>query len=106
MSGSFIAISTRATCSGFEIDSQGLSTGSRRASVHARSIRLNLFQYNPKMADDLRDVWEQRSGLTFDPWADLVSIIGTLDNIRGSRHPNAATWSIEQALKNAVNALS
>jgi len=58
------------------------------------------------MADDVRVVWEQRSGLTFDPWADLASIIGTLDNLRGRRHPNAAMWSIEAALKHAVRALS
>ena len=58
------------------------------------------------MADDVLTVWEQRSGLTFDPWADLASIIGTLDNIRRRRDPNAAMWSIEAALKNAVNALS
>ena len=58
------------------------------------------------MADDVRTVWEQRSGLTFDPWADLASIIGTLDNIRGRRDPNAAMWANEAALKHAVNALS
>jgi aminoglycoside phosphotransferase (APT) family kinase protein len=75
-------------------------------SIDPAHCRLNLFQYNPTMADDLLTVWEQRSGLTFEPWADLASIIGALDNIRGGRDPNAAMWSIEAALKNAVNALS
>ena len=55
------------------------------------------------MADDVRTVWEQRSGLSFDPWADLASIIGTLDSIRGRRDPNAAMWTIEAALKAAVS---
>lgn len=86
------------------VDWQWACVGPR--SIDPAHCRLNLFQYNPKMADDVRMVWEQRSGLTFDPWADLASIIGTLDNIRGRRDPNAAMWSIEAALKNAVNALS
>jgi hypothetical protein len=36
----------------------------------------------------------------------LATIVGTLDNIRGHRVPNAAMWSIEAAPKNAVDALS
>jgi len=86
------------------VDWQWACVGTR--SIDPAHCRLNLFQYNPKMADDVRTVWEQRSGLSFDPWADLASIIGTLDDIRGRRHPNAAMWSIEAALKNAVNALT
>jgi hypothetical protein len=58
------------------------------------------------MADDVRSVWEQRSGFSFDPWADLVSTIGTLDNIRGRRDPNAAMCTIEAALRSAVSELS
>ena len=58
--------------------------GPRSIDPHCRP---NLFQYNPTMADDVRTVWEQRSGLTFDPWADLASIIGTLDYIQGRRDP-------------------
>lgn len=86
------------------VDWQWACVGSR--SIDPAHCRLNLFQYNPVMADDVRTVWEQRSGLTFDPWADLASIIGTLDNIRGRRDPNAAMWAIEAAVENAVNALS
>jgi aminoglycoside phosphotransferase (APT) family kinase protein len=86
------------------VDWQWACVGPR--SIDPARCRLNLFQYNPTMADDVRIVWEQRSGLTFDPWADLASIIGTLDNIRGRRQPNAATSAIEAALKTAVNALS
>jgi aminoglycoside phosphotransferase (APT) family kinase protein len=86
------------------VDWQWSCVGPR--SIDPAHCRLNLFHYNRKMAEEVRTVWEQRSGLTFDPWADLVSIIGTLDNIRGRRDPNAAMWSIEAALKDAVSALS
>ncbi len=86
------------------VDWQWACVGPR--SIDPAHCRLNLFHYNPTMADDVRSVWEQRSGLTFDPWADLASIIGALDNIRGRRDPNAAMWTIEEALKNAVSALS
>lgn len=86
------------------VDWQSACVGSR--SIDPAHCRLNLFHYNPTMADDVRTVWEQRSGLTFNPWADLASIIGTLDDIRGRRQPNSAMWAIEAALKNAVQALS
>jgi aminoglycoside phosphotransferase (APT) family kinase protein len=86
------------------VDWQWACMGPR--SIDPAHCRLNLFQYSPTMADEVRTVWEQRSGLTFDPWADLASIIGTLDDLRRRRDPNAATWAIETALKNAVHALS
>ena len=86
------------------VDWQWACVGPR--SIDPAHCRLNLFQYSPTMADDVRTVWEERSGLTFDPWADLVSIIGTLDSIRRRRDPNAAMWAIEAALQQAVNALN
>ena len=86
------------------VDWQWACVGPR--SIDPAHCRLNLFHYSPTMADQVRTVWEQRSGLTFDPWADIASIIGTLDSIRRRRDPNAAMWAIEAALKHAVNALS
>jgi aminoglycoside phosphotransferase (APT) family kinase protein len=86
------------------VDWQWACNGPR--SIDPAHCRLNLFQYSATMADEVRTVWEQRSGLAFDPWADVASIIGTLDNLRRRRDPNAATWAIEKALKNAVHALS
>ncbi len=86
------------------VDWQWACVGPR--SIDPAHCRLNLFQYNPSMADEVRSVWEQRSGLMFDPWADLASIIGTLDQIRRPRRPNAARWAIEAALKDAVGALT
>jgi aminoglycoside phosphotransferase (APT) family kinase protein len=93
----------RARLSGV-VDWQWACVGPR--SIDPAHCRLNLFHYNPTTADDIRTVWEQRSGLSLDPWADLASIIGTLDNIRGRRDPSAAMWTIEAALKAAVSALS
>jgi len=86
------------------VDWQWACIGPR--SIDPAHCRLNLFHYSPTMADDVRAVWEQQSGLSFDPWADLASIIGTLDKIRGRRDANAAMWTIEAALKGAVDALS
>ena len=94
---------TRGRLSGI-VDWQWACVGPR--SIDPAHCRLNLFQYNPTMADEVRSVWEQRSGLTFDPWADLASIIGTLDQIRGRRQPDAAMGAIEAALEDAVSALS
>lgn len=54
------------------------------------------------MTDDVRTTWVERSGLACSPWADLASIIGTLDNLRGPRDRNAPTWSIEEALNKAI----
>jgi len=86
------------------VDWQWACVGPR--SIDPAHCRLNLFHYNPTMADEVRSVWEQRSGLRFDPWADLASIIGTLDHIRRRRQPNAAMGAIEAALKDAVKALT
>ncbi len=86
------------------VDWQAACVGPR--SIDPAHCRLNLFQYNPAMADDVRRLWEQRSGLTFDPWADLASIVGSLDHLRGRRHPNEATWAIEHALSAAVHDLT
>jgi aminoglycoside phosphotransferase (APT) family kinase protein len=86
------------------VDWQWACVGPR--SIDPAHCRLNLFHYSPTMADEVRTVWEQRSGLTFDPWADVASIIGTLDSIRRRRDPNAAMWATEAALKHATNALS
>lgn len=86
------------------VDWQWACVGPR--SIDPAHCRLNLWQYNPTMADEVLVVWEQRSGLKFHPWADLASIIGTLDNIRRRRTPNETMWAIEAALRHAVDTLS
>jgi len=85
------------------VDWQAACVGPR--SIDPAHCRLNLFRYDPGMADELRRVWEERSGLVFDPWADVVSIIGTLDELSTSRHASPALHAIEQALANAVSAI-
>jgi len=47
------------------VDWQWACVGPR--SIDPAHCRLNLFRYNPTMADQVRSVWEQRSGLSFDP---------------------------------------
>jgi len=71
-------------------------SGVGRASGGARSIPRLSTQPLPVQledADDVRTAWEQRSGPTFDPWADMVSIVGTLLNIRRRRESNMAMWT-------------
>jgi hypothetical protein len=53
----------------------------------------------------VRTAWEQRSGLTFDPWADIASIIGTLDD-PGPRRKMNAMFAIETARRGAVGELT
>ncbi len=85
------------------VDWQAACVGPR--SIDPAHCRLNLFRYDPGMADELRRVWEERSGLVFDPWADIVSIVGTLDELSTSRHASPALHAIEQALAHAVSAI-
>jgi aminoglycoside phosphotransferase (APT) family kinase protein len=82
------------------VDWQAACVGPR--SIDPAHCRLNLFRYDPGMADDVRRVWERRSGLEFDPWADIVSIIGSLDELSSHRHASTALHAIENALAHAV----
>lgn len=72
------------------------------AAIDPAHCRLNLFFSDAALADDLRVGWERASGCTFHPWADIVSIIGTLDGLRD--HPPGATVrrTLETALGEAV----
>ena len=85
------------------VDWQAACVGPR--SIDPAHCRLNLLRYDPGMADDVRRVWEQRSGLVFDPWADVVSIIGSLDELSSHRHASPALHAIENALAHAVAAI-
>lgn len=63
---------------------------------------MNLFQHQPHLADDLLKVWEERSGSRFDRWADLVSILGELDQFGRRRQANESKFWIERAVEQAV----
>ena len=86
------------------VDWQTACVGPR--SIDPAHCRLNLFQYQPQLADELLKVWEERCGLRFDRWADLVSILGDLDQIGRRRTPNETTFWIERAIEQAVAELS
>jgi aminoglycoside phosphotransferase (APT) family kinase protein len=76
------------------------------ASIDPGHCRLNMLYYEPDMADELRTIWEQRAQRTFDPWADVIAIIGMLDPMRNPKNPNKSRPAIEDTLARAVADLS
>lgn len=75
------------------------------ASIDPGHLRMNLLLYNATLAQELRATWQRRSGQTYHPWADVMSIIGFLDNLRDLPPGAAARHAIETALTDAVGAL-
>lgn len=72
------------------------------ASIDVGHCRLNMFHYSADQADQLRNAWERASGHAYDPWADVVSIIGILDTFRTHRRASTSLARIEHALAVAV----
>jgi aminoglycoside phosphotransferase (APT) family kinase protein len=72
-------------------------------SIDVGHCRMNLFSYGLKVADDFQKAWERESGLSYDPWAEVVSIIGMLDVIRAADDSDQSP--VEDALARAVAAL-
>jgi aminoglycoside phosphotransferase (APT) family kinase protein len=72
------------------------------SSIDPGHCRLNMLYYDAALADELRQAWEQRSGRAFDPWADVMSIIGVLDHLRAPKEPSKSRLAIEDALARAV----
>jgi hypothetical protein len=58
--------------------------------------------YEASLADELRRAWEKRSGRQFDPWADVMSIPGALDNTRTPKSPSKSLFTMEDALARAL----
>jgi aminoglycoside phosphotransferase (APT) family kinase protein len=75
------------------------------ASIDPGHLRMNLLLYNATLAEELRVTWQRRSGKAYHPWADVMSIIGFLDNLRDHPPGTAARHAIETALTDAVGAL-
>jgi aminoglycoside phosphotransferase (APT) family kinase protein len=65
-------------------------------------LRLNLFFYDRDLAELLTDTWERLAANTYDPWADVVAIIGMLDNLRATPPNRRARITIEDALAAAT----
>lgn len=75
------------------------------ASIDIAHCRLNLAYSDPGAAAVLRGVWEQRSGRTFDPWADVMTLIGSLDGLRDTPPSTRAREEIDAMLTAAVHEL-
>jgi aminoglycoside phosphotransferase (APT) family kinase protein len=69
--------------------------------AHCRS---NLLAVDATTADALTNRWERLSGEAFDPWADVVTIVGFLDDLRSDWRPERVL--IEDTLASAVAALA
>ena len=64
--------------------------------------RLNLFFYDEALAELFTATWEEVAEADYDPWADIVAIIGALDNLRTGPPPQRAKQTIEHALAAAI----
>lgn len=82
------------------VDWQHASIGP--AVVDVGHCRLNFFFYDEGLAELFTTTWEEVAEATFDPWADLVAIIGALDHLRDTPPPQRARRAIEAALGAAV----
>jgi len=74
--------------------------------------RVNLYKYGLEVADRFTDEWQRLTGRSYEPWADVVSIIGILDGLRDSpvqwaggkgRRRRVHAAAIEDALTRAVS---
>jgi len=73
------------------------------ACVDVGHCRSNLFPYGLGVADRFTAMWERRSGACYHPWADVVTIIGSLDGLRDE--PPQERFLVEDALARAVTEL-
>jgi hypothetical protein len=72
------------------------------ACVDVGHCRGNLFPYGMEVAERFTTMWERLSGTRFDPWADVVTIIGSLDGLRDDPPADPERSAVEDALARAV----
>lgn len=80
------------------VDWQAASVGP--AAVDVAHCRANLLGFDRSVAERFTAVWSEESGTEFHPWADIVTIVGFLDDLRsgwGSDSP-----LLEELLADAV----
>lgn len=70
------------------------------ACVDVGHCRGNLFEYGLDVADRFTAIWEGLTGARFHPWADVVTIVGSLDDLR--EEPGPDRFLVEEALARAV----
>jgi aminoglycoside phosphotransferase (APT) family kinase protein len=68
--------------------------------VDVGHCRGNLFQYGLEVAERFTAIWECLTGSQYHPWADVVTIIGSLDGLRDDPGPDR--FLVEEALARAV----
>ena len=69
-------------------------------SIDVGHCRANLFEFGLDVADEFMTAWERLSGRDYDPWAEVVSIVGMLDTLRSK--PRGHGRSVEDALARAI----
>jgi len=85
----------RGTVSGV-VDWQDACTGPAAADV--AHCRINLLDFGTDAAQRFTSLWQRAAGATYHPWADVVTIIGFLDDLR-----DESEWLlIEDTLARAV----
>jgi aminoglycoside phosphotransferase (APT) family kinase protein len=72
-----------------------------RPALDVGHCRANLYQYGLEVADRFSSLWEAVSGRTYDPWTEIVSIVGVMD-VFGSR-PGKERTDMQKALARAVS---
>ena len=84
------------------VDWPSASIGS--PSVDVAHCRANLLgRFDLEVAERFTAIWEELTGNRFNPWADIMIIIGMLDGLRDDPQLNRA--SVEEALARAVASL-
>jgi aminoglycoside phosphotransferase (APT) family kinase protein len=69
-------------------------------SIDVGHCRTNLFRYGLEVADRFTALWERLTGRGYDPWTEVVSIVGVLDD--QLRRPRPDRVPVEDALARAV----
>jgi aminoglycoside phosphotransferase (APT) family kinase protein len=87
----------RGTVSGV-VDWQATSIGP--AAIDVAHCRINLLDHGEPAVERFTRMWERASGSTHHPWADLVTIIGFLDDLRDDWGPERLL--VEELLVRAV----
>jgi aminoglycoside phosphotransferase (APT) family kinase protein len=80
------------------VDWQAASIGA--ASVDVAHCRGNLFGYGIEVADHFTAAWERITGQSYEPWAEVLAIVGCLDGLRDD--PGSDPFVTEEALTRAV----
>jgi aminoglycoside phosphotransferase (APT) family kinase protein len=65
------------------VDWQAASIGP--AALDVAHCRANLLGYGREVAERFTALWERVSGARFHPWAEVVTVIGFLDDLRGEQ---------------------